>query len=205
MNSLQTLFLHELADRHDAEKRFVRALPKLTRAATCKHLQLALQTQLKDTTGRVKRLETVFTAIDVKARSTKCEGTLGLLLEAEALAADFKGTPAINAALISVVQKFKHHGIAAYGCLHEWAALLGHREASGHLKALLDEEKATDHALDALARTRSNPAALDLGNGNGNGAVAPVVPDAARKPARAVAGRMGLRTVSVKPPRSLLV
>jgi ferritin-like metal-binding protein YciE len=201
MNSLQTLFLHELTDRLDAEKRFVRALPKLTRAATCKHLQLALQTQLKDATGRVKRLETVFTAIDVKARSTKCEGTIGLLLEAECLAADFKDTPAINAALISVIQKFKHHGIAAYGCLHEWAALLGHREASGHLKALLDEEKATDHALDALARTRSNPAALDLGNGT----AAPVVPDAARKPARAVAGRMGVRVVTMKQPRSLMV
>ena len=203
MNSLQTLFLHELADRHDAEKRLVRALPKLTRAATCKHLQLALQTQLKDSIGRVRRLETVFTSIDVKARTKQCEATVGLLLEADGLIADFRETPGINAALISVVQKLKHLGIAAYGCLHEWAALLGHREASAHLKALLDEEKATDHALDALARTRSNPAALDLGNGKGP--VATVVPEAARKPARALAGRMGVRVVSVKQPRSLLV
>lgn len=205
MNSLQTLFLHELAVRHDAEKRLLRALPRLTRAATCKHLQLALQTQLKHTTGRVRRLETVFTSIDVKARTQQCEATVGLLLQADGLIADFRDTPGINAALIAVVQKLKHLGIAAYGCLHEWAALLGHREASGHLKALLDEEKATDHALDALARTRSNPAALDLANGNCKGPAATVVPAVAQKPARSLAGRMGVRVVTVKQPRSLLV
>jgi len=160
MNTLKNLFLEELADRYDAEKRLVRAMPKMIKTATCKHLQALIQSHLRETVGHVKKLETVFKSFDVKIKARKCEATIGLLKEGDEIAADFKGSPAINAALISVAQKIEHYEIASYGCLHEWAALLGNKEAAGVLKEILGEERAANESLIELARSRSNNEAL---------------------------------------------
>ena len=85
---------------------------------------------------------------------------MGLLEEGNEIASDFKGSPAINAALISAAQKVEHYEMASYGCLHEWAALLGNEEASELLKEILDEEKAADQSLNELALASSNEEAL---------------------------------------------
>ena len=66
----------------------------------------------------------------------------------------------LNAALISVAQKLEHYEIATYGCLRGWARLLGNKEAAGLLQEILVEEKAANHALSELARSRSNIEAL---------------------------------------------
>jgi ferritin-like metal-binding protein YciE len=49
MKTLNDLFLDELADMYDAEKRIVKALPKLAKAATCTDLKAAIATHLKET------------------------------------------------------------------------------------------------------------------------------------------------------------
>jgi len=160
MNTLKILFLDELADIYDAEQRLVRALPKLAKAATCNHLKQVLEAHLKETQGHVTTLEKVFKAFGEKAAGKKCEATVGLLEESDEIAADFKGSPAINAALICAAQKVEHYEIASYGCLHEWAGVLGNPKSAALLKGILDEEKAADQALTELARSRSNAEAL---------------------------------------------
>ena len=72
----------------------------------------------------------------------------------------FRGFPVINAALIAAVQKIEHYEIASYGCLRDWATVLGNKEAADILQEILDEEKATNHSLTELARSRSNQEAL---------------------------------------------
>jgi len=156
MKTLQTLFLDELADMYDAEQRIVRALPKMTKAATCTRLQAAMQKHLKETQGHISNLEKVFKSIGEKAKGKKCEATVGLLEEGDEIATEFKGSPAINAALIAAAQKVEHYEIASYGCLHEWAGLLGHDEAVGLLKENLDQEKGADATLTELARSGNN-------------------------------------------------
>jgi ferritin-like metal-binding protein YciE len=61
-----------------------------------------------------------------------------------------KGSPAINAALISGLQKLEHYEIASYGALHEWAIVLGHKEAAHTLKEILHEEEAANDSLTKL-------------------------------------------------------
>jgi ferritin-like metal-binding protein YciE len=160
MKTLNDLFLNELADMYDAERRIVKALPKMAKAATCPDLKKAIQAHLKETEGHVKKLEQVFQAFDQKAKGQTCEATVGLLEEGDEIAAEFKGSPAINAALISAAQKVEHYEMASYGCLHEWAGLLGNAEASGLLQEILDEEKAANKSLTELARASSNEEAL---------------------------------------------
>ncbi len=158
--TLNELFLDELTDMYDAEHRLVKALPKMAAAATCHHLKKAIEAHLEETEGHVMKIEEVFQAFGEEASRKKCEATVGLLAEADEIAADFKGSPAINAALISAAQKVEHYEIASYGCLHEWAKLLRNNEAADLLEEILDEEKAANDALTELARSHGNPEAL---------------------------------------------
>ena len=160
MKLLKDLFLDELADIYDAEQRIVKALPKLAQGATCTKLKDAFLAHLKESEGHVTKLERVFELFGETAKGKTCEATVGLLKEGDQLAADFKGSAAINAALISAAQRVEHYEMAAYGTLHEWAGLLGHPEAAGILKTILHEERAANETLKTLARAKYNEEAL---------------------------------------------
>jgi ferritin-like metal-binding protein YciE len=160
MRTLKDLFLDELADMYDAEHRIVKALPKLAAAAASPHLRKALLKHLKETEGHVKNLEKVFASFGQKAKAKKCHATVGLLEEGDEIAGENKGSPTLDAALISAGQKVEHYEIASYGTLREWATLLGNDEAADLIEEILDQEKAADSALGELARTESNEKAL---------------------------------------------
>src|ERR1022692_3717254 len=160
MKTLKELFMDELADMYDAERRIVKAMPKMAKAATCPDLKAAIQSHLKETEGHVTKLEAVFQSFGQKAKGKTCEATVGLLEEGDEIAGEYKGSPAINAALISAAQKVEHYEMASYGCLHEWAGLLGNKEAAGLLQQILGEEKAANETLTKLPRASSNEEAL---------------------------------------------
>jgi ferritin-like metal-binding protein YciE len=85
---------------------------------------------------------------------------VGLLKEGEAIAEQFGGTRAINAALIAAAQKVEHYETASYGCLTEWAEMLGNERAAAVLRVILNEEKAANDKLNDLARSHDNEDAL---------------------------------------------
>lgn len=154
--TLADLFLGELKDIYDAEHRITKALPKMVKAATSPELQAALQKHLQETEGQIAKLDQVFKSIGEPAKGKKCEATVGLLEEGDEIAKEFKGSAAINAALISAGQKVEHYEIASYGCLVEWAGMLGHTKAAGLLTQILDQEKAANDKLTELARAGCN-------------------------------------------------
>lgn len=160
MKTLKDLFLNELCDIYDAEHRIIKALPKMIKAATSDELKKAFQTHLQETEGHVTKIEKVFKIFGEAAKGKKCEAAVGLLKEGDELAEEFKGSQALNAALISAVQKVEHYEIATYGCLHEWAGQLGKEKAAALLNLILDEEKSTDNLLTELARESINDEAL---------------------------------------------
>lgn len=158
--NLKDLFLDELSDMYDAEHRIIQALPKLAKAATSEELKTAFLTHLEETKGQVVKLESVFAAFGEKAKGKKCKATVGLLEEGDEIASENKGEPTINAALISAGQKVEHYEIASYGCLHEWAKLLGNNAAATLIEEILKQEKAADKLLGQLA-AKNNREALD--------------------------------------------
>lgn len=162
MKTLQDLFLNELADIYDAERRIVKALPKMAKAATSAPLKKAFDLHLKQSETHARKVEEVFECFDRKAKAKTCEATVGLLKEGEEMAACFEDSPAINAALIATAQKVEHYEMASYGCLHEWANLLGNKKAAALLQEILNEEGATNKELTRLARAGSNVDAMEL-------------------------------------------
>src|SRR5581483_5539862 len=56
LNSMEDLFINQIEDLYDAEKRITKALPKMIDAATSSNLKEALQHHLTETEGHVTRL-----------------------------------------------------------------------------------------------------------------------------------------------------
>jgi ferritin-like metal-binding protein YciE len=156
LQTLDELFLTQLQDIYDAEKRIVRALPKMAEAADNQELRDGFLEHLEQTKGHVERLEQVFQTIDTKPRAKACEAMKGLLAEGEEVIAA-KGEPEVrDAGLIAAAQKVEHYEMAAYGCLCTWAEQLDNQEARNLLHETLEEEKQTDMKLTQLAEQRIN-------------------------------------------------
>ena len=142
-----------------AENQLVKALPKMAKAATHQNLRSAFESHLTETEGHVQKLEQVFADFGVEPESKKCKAILGIIDEAEELLSENKKSPTINAALVCAGQKAEHYEIATYGGLREWAKVLHHDSAAATLDQILQEEKAADSKLTALAEEECNTAA----------------------------------------------
>lgn len=158
MKALKDLFLQELEDMYDSEKRIVKALPDLIEATTCSELKSALESHLQETQGHVEKLEKVFETFGEKPKATKCPAIVGILSEGDDLVSKNKKSPNLNAAIICAGQKVEHYEIATYGCLHSWAELLGNTEAAELINEILDEEKAADRTLNNLSAEKNEEA-----------------------------------------------
>lgn len=157
--NLQDLFHDTLRDIYFAEKKILKALPKMRRAATDEKLQDAFEKHREQTEEHVARLEQVFEIIEKSARGKTCEAIKGIIDEGEEIIAEFKGTPALDAGLISSAQAVEHYEITRYGTLARWAKELGLKDAAQLLEQTLQEESQTDKDLTKLAEATVNEAA----------------------------------------------
>ena len=153
---LDDLFHNTLKDVYFAEKKIVTTLPKMAKAATSLELQSAFEKHRKETEGHVKRLEDIFAMLEAKPQAKTCDAIMGIVKEGEGLIEEYKGSPALDPALLAVAQAVEHYEMARYGTLKCWAEELGMNDAVALLDATLQEEKMTDKALTALAESIVN-------------------------------------------------
>jgi ferritin-like metal-binding protein YciE len=149
--TLHDAFIDELRDTYDAERQLVRALPKLAKAATSPDLRTAFETHLEETQGHVERLEQVFQSLNEKVRGKHCDGIAGIVEEGKAIMGEDLDGSTMDACLIAAGQRAEHYEMAVYGTLVAWARAMQHEEAADLLQQTLDEEKAADEKLSALA------------------------------------------------------
>lgn len=158
--SLHELFVEELKDMYDGEKRLVRALPKMAKAATSTELQAAFTSHQKETERQVTRLERVFRTVGKKASGKACHGIMGIVEEGNKAIQELDKGPVLDAALIAGAQKAEHYEIASYGTLAYFADMMGHDDAKNLLGETLTEEKAADSKLNQIAKSKVNRDAL---------------------------------------------
>lgn len=154
-------FVDELKDIYWAEKHLVKALPKMKKAATSPELAAAFDKHIGETETHIVTLEKAFALLDEKPVAKKCDAMAGILEEGAGLIEDTeKGTMIRDCGLILAAQKVEHYEIATYGGLRTLAAAMGHNDVAELLQGTLDNEKATDKALTALAESLVNEAAV---------------------------------------------
>jgi ferritin-like metal-binding protein YciE len=135
----------------------LKTLPKMSRAAQSEEGKAGFLTHRDETQAQIERLEQVFELVGKPARGKTCEAIQGIIAEGEEIMEEFKGSPALDAGLISSAQAVEHYEIARYGTLIAWANQLGLKDAVPLLKASLAEEEATDKKLTQLAQAQANP------------------------------------------------
>ncbi len=153
---LDELFHDTLKDIYYAEKKILGALPKMAKAAQNDDLKAAFEKHRDETEEQVARLEQVFELIEEKPQGKKCPAIEGIIEEGQEIIKEYKGSPALDAGLLSAAQSVEHYEISRYGTLRTWAEELGMSEAVELLQTTLDEEEATDQALTALAESVVN-------------------------------------------------
>jgi ferritin-like metal-binding protein YciE len=156
--TLEDLFVDTLKDIYYAEKRILKALPKMAKGAESPKLKKGFEKHLAQTEGQVERLEQVFEIFGQPARGKKCEAIEGIIAEGDTIMKEYKGTAALDAGLISSAQAVEHYEITRYGTLRRWAEMLGRRNAAALLDRSLKEESQTDEQLNVIAEQANRTA-----------------------------------------------
>ena len=160
IESMEDLFLEQVEDLYDAEKRLVKALPKMAEASTSQSLRQAFESHLLETEGHVSRLETIFRTLGQDPKSHTCDAMKGLISEGDDVVSDIDQSPLRDAGLIAAANRVEHYEIAAYGSARTFADMLGLSEAASLLEQTLQEEKMADQKLTKLAESMINDEAL---------------------------------------------
>jgi ferritin-like metal-binding protein YciE len=158
--TLDNLFLDTLKDVYYAEKKILRTLPKMAKAANAQELSAAFEKHRDQTEMQVERLERVFEMLGKRAQGKTCPAIDGIIEEGQEIMDDYKSSPALDAGLLAAAQAVEHYEITRYGTLKRWAEVMGMSEAALLLDETLQEESQTDEDLSALADLKVNAEAL---------------------------------------------
>jgi len=156
IKTLNDLFVHQLRDIYYAEKQIVQALPEMIEKATDPGLRQGFEAHLGETKNHVKRVEQVFKMHGVDAKGIDCPAIDGIIEEAEEIIGEVEDKSVLDAALIAAAQAVEHYEMTRYGTLVAWAKKLGRPDCASVLQQNLDEEKAADSKLTALAERNIN-------------------------------------------------
>jgi ferritin-like metal-binding protein YciE len=156
---LSDLLEHALKDIYYAEKKIYKSLPKMIKAASDPALKEGLTAHRDETAEQIETLEEIFAILGKRAKAEKCDAIDGILEESTSLLEDFKGSRALDAAIIFSAQAVEHYEITRYGSMHTYAKVLGMTEVAGLVANILKQEQTADKTLSSLAKGSVNAAA----------------------------------------------
>ena len=155
--ALNDLFVNELKSIYWVEQKLVQALPKMAEASTTAEVQEAFEDHLNETEEQVKRLDKIFSFLNVTPESLKSESMERLIMESETSIEETPDDSMVrDVALILAAQKVEHLEIASYGSLRSIAKELGYTDAVELLQTTLDEEAEADRKLTKIAESSVN-------------------------------------------------
>jgi ferritin-like metal-binding protein YciE len=156
IKTMDDLFVHTLRDIYYAEKQILQTLPEMVEKSNDPQLKQAFRSHLAETKQQVGRLDQVFRLHGQEPSGVDCPAIDGIIDEAEDVAGEVDDVSVLDAALIAAAQAVEHYEITRYGSLIAWAKQLGRPDCAELLQKNLDEEKAADKKLTALAESKIN-------------------------------------------------
>lgn len=143
MQTAHELFLHELSDMLDAERKLVDALGEQAESASNSQLQKAFQSHQAQTEKQVQRLEQVFEQLEEQPEETECKGMKGLIEEVDTFKQEDPSEDILDVFSIGAAAKVEAYEINAYESLIQLAKDMGHNKAVRLLQQNLKEEQQT--------------------------------------------------------------
>ncbi|HXA52274.1 MAG TPA: ferritin-like domain-containing protein [Candidatus Acidoferrum sp.] len=150
IDSLTKLLEEEIKDIYDFEKRLVRAIPKMAKAASSDELRNALTEHMEVTKNQVGRIEQVFEHLGVSPKAKPCAGMKGILEEGEETIQTDAEDTLLDVAIIGAAQRMEHYEMAAYASVRMMAEQLGNQDIVDLLQETWDEEHEADERLSEI-------------------------------------------------------
>jgi ferritin-like metal-binding protein YciE len=147
----EDFFLHGLKTLYFAEQQALEMFPSFSKVAQSPALRHALDVHMRESREQVGRLEQIFDLMDEKPVGIQGDAIQGILGEVRQTIDLFKGSEAVETALIASLQMIEHYEITRYNALSALADQLGLEEAAELLEQSLEEEQDTDELLSDLA------------------------------------------------------
>ena len=156
IKTMNDLFVHTLRDIYYAENQILQALPDMAKKSNDPQLKQAFHSHFAETKKQVGRLEQLFRLHGHEPTGVDCPAIDGIIEEADDVAGEVDDASVLDAALIAAAQAVEHYEMTRYGSLIAWAKQLGRNDCAELLQKNLEEEKAADKQLTALAESRVN-------------------------------------------------
>lgn len=153
MQTAHEMFIHELSDILDAERKLVDALGRQAEECSRPDLKKAFQSHQAQTEKQVQRLEQVFESIDEEPQQTECKGMKGLLEEHDTfIEEEDPADDLIDIFNTAAASKVEGYEIAAYTSLIRLADQMDHKKASKLLSQNLIEEQQTLKKMEGFTK-----------------------------------------------------
>jgi ferritin-like metal-binding protein YciE len=146
--NLKDLLINKIQVLYDVETSLVKALPKMQKAATDRDLKNGFADHLVETKNHVKRIENIFSLLNISPKKLKSEAIRGLIKDGEWVVGHTSPKDALDASLARAAQYVEHYEMAGYMGAISWAEDLEMGEVESLLKETLAEEKAANEKLD---------------------------------------------------------
>jgi ferritin-like metal-binding protein YciE len=164
MQTGKELFLHELSDMLDAERRILETLSQQSEESSNSALQSAFQSHHKQTQGQIERLQQCFELIDEQAEEAECAAIKGLHEEHENMLDEGPSPDIMDVFNVTAAIKVERYEISSYESLIRLAELLKLSKIVRLLKQNLKEEEQTLKKVTTLA-AKIKPENLDTSQG----------------------------------------
>ena len=151
LNSMDDLLEYELRDLYSAETQLLKALPKMSEAATNSQLKEAFDNHLQETQEQQRRLDQIGEQLGIDLKGETCQAMKGLIKEGQEVIEIQGDSDVKDAALIAAAQRVEHYEIAGYGAAYHFAKQLGKEQVQELLEQTLSEEKDANSKLSHLA------------------------------------------------------
>ncbi|RMF38550.1 MAG: DUF892 family protein [Planctomycetota bacterium] len=150
-DSLQSLFEFEMREIYSFENQLVDALPELIEIANDPWLKKEIAGYESQAEKHLEILREHFARLGIEPDDHECRAMKQLLDEAKALKTDGSDPRVRDAALIAILQRIEHLGMAAYGTAAAFADELGHHDIAAQLKQCRSDESNANSSIAGLA------------------------------------------------------
>ena len=154
--NLRDMYTAELQELVSVEQQLAEALPGMAEVASHPELRTALLHHFEETQAQKRRLQSILRRHGADPHAHTDQAMQALVHETAKMGQILKSGELRDAALIASAQKLEHYEIAAYGTACALAGQLDLRDDQRLLHQSLDEEKAADTKLTALAKRKIN-------------------------------------------------
>ncbi|MDN5203930.1 DUF892 family protein [Fulvivirgaceae bacterium BMA10] len=160
LKNLKDLFLEQIRDLYQGEKRQLDSLNYISEQTTNSKLKQLVNDHVSNTEDQIQRLERVFADLYEEYEGEKGKPMKALIKEARVLLSRCEDPEIRDAAAITALQHIDHYEIAGYGAACTYAKMLDMTEIADMLHQSLEEEKRSDRKLAMLAEESINQEAI---------------------------------------------